>query len=227
MVERQFLLHAVFQGLRSAEVLPSSAYGFQCRLNDLLGLWPRKGEEQRRVWKFLWPRSLTLTSYWLRPSHMTKLQESLENAVKSYMRKEKNRFRWTAGILSVGNLTGNLISTEKISETLVKQISWEIFSCQCTNLEIIQNHFITCLFIKTNYSACMCAKLIQLCPTLCDPMDCSPLGSSVLGDSPDKNTGVGCHALFQGIFLTQELNLCLLWFLHCRRILYPEPLGEP
>ena len=29
---------------------------------------------------------------------------------------------------------------------------------------------------------------------------------------------VGCHALLQGIFLTQESNLCLL---HCRRILYP------
>ena len=29
----------------------------------------------------------------------------------------------------------------------------------------------------------------QLCPTLYDPMDCSPLG---------KNTGVGCHSLFRG-----------------------------
>ena len=27
----------------------------------------------------------------------------------------------------------------------------------------------------------MCAKLLQLCPTVCDPMDCSPLGSSVHG----------------------------------------------
>ena len=27
----------------------------------------------------------------------------------------------------------------------------------------------------------MCAKLLQLCPTLCDPMDCSPPGSSVHG----------------------------------------------
>ena len=33
---------------------------------------------------------------------------------------------------------------------------------------------------------------------LCDPMDCSPPGSSVRGDSPDKNTEVGCHALLQG-----------------------------
>ena len=30
----------------------------------------------------------------------------------------------------------------------------------------------------------------QLCLTLCDPMDCSPLGSRVHGDSPGKNTGV-------------------------------------
>ena len=37
------------------------------------------------------------------------------------------------------------------------------------------------------------------CPTLCDPMDCSPSGSSVHGDSPGKNIGVGCHALLQGI----------------------------
>ena len=42
-------------------------------------------------------------------------------------------------------------------------------------------------------------------------MDCSLPGSSVHGDSPGKNTGVGCHALLQGIFPTQGLNpLCLL-----------------
>ena len=33
-------------------------------------------------------------------------------------------------------------------------------------------------------------------------MDCSPPGSSVYGDFPGKNTGVGC----QGIFPTQGLN---------------------
>ena len=34
------------------------------------------------------------------------------------------------------------------------------------------------------------------------PLNCSPPGSSVHGDSPGKNTGVGCHSV-QGIFLTQ------------------------
>ena len=57
----------------------------------------------------------------------------------------------------------------------------------------------------------------QSCPTLCDPMDCSPPGSSIHGDSPGKNTGVGCHALLQGIFPTQVLNPGLP---HCRWILY-------
>ena len=46
----------------------------------------------------------------------------------------------------------------------------------------------------------------QSCLTPCDPMDCNPAGPSVHGDSPDKNTGVGCHALFQGVFPTQGLN---------------------
>ena len=36
------------------------------------------------------------------------------------------------------------------------------------------------LLLRTRYGhACMCAKLIQLCLTLCDPMDYSPPGSSV------------------------------------------------
>ena len=39
-------------------------------------------------------------------------------------------------------------------------------------------------------------------------------------DSPGDNTGVGCHALLQGIFQTQESNPHLLCLLHYRRILY-------
>ena len=100
----------------------------------------------------------------------------------------------------------------------------------------------------------------------CDPMDCSPPGSSVHGifsrqecwsglpfpspsainnvlhrlvvsnysrphrlyptrllspwSFPGKNTGVGCHAFHQGNFSTKRSNPCLLYFLHCRWILY-------
>ena len=61
---------------------------------------------------------------------------------------------------------------------------------------------------------CVDAKLLHSCPTLCDPVDYSPQRSSVHGISPGKNTGVGCHALIQEIFLTQGLNLNLLLLLH-------------
>ena len=118
------------------------------------------------------------------------------------------------------------------------------------------------------HSACVLAKSLQSCPTLCDPMDSSPPGSFVhvilqgrivegvaipssrgssqyihcmrakslqsLSDSlrshgqqpprflcpwnsPDKNTGVGCHDPLQGIFLTQGLNR-VSWI--ARQILY-------
>ena len=49
------------------------------------------------------------------------------------------------------------------------------------------------------------------------PWTCSPPGPPVHGKSPGKNTGVGCHALLQGILPTQGLNTGLP---HCRRILY-------
>ena len=62
----------------------------------------------------------------------------------------------------------------------------------------------------------MLCLVTQSCPTLCDLMDCSAPGSSVLGDSPGKNTGEGCHALHQGIFPIQGSNPDLP---HCRQIL--------
>ena len=54
-------------------------------------------------------------------------------------------------------------------------------------------------------------SVAQLCPTLCSPMDCSMPGSSSSLNFLGKNTGVGCHFLFQGILLSQGSNprLCL------------------
>ena len=49
------------------------------------------------------------------------------------------------------------------------------------------------------------------------PHGLQPTRSSVHGDSPGKSTGVGCHALFLGIFPIQGSNPGLP---HCRQILY-------
>ena len=76
--------------------------------------------------------------------------------------------------------------------------------------------FLLCSFY--HWHACLCVCLVtQSYLTFGDPVDCSPRGSSVHGDSPGKDTGVGCHALLQGIFPTQGLNPGLP---HCRWILY-------
>ena len=66
--------------------------------------------------------------------------------------------------------------------------------------------------------ACAVLCLVtQFCLTPSDPMDCSLPGSSVHRDSPGKDSGVGCPALLQRIFLTQGSNPGLP---RCRQILY-------
>ena len=74
-------------------------------------------------------------------------------------------------------------------QPLWKTVWW---SLKKLNIELPYDLAMPCLGI------CMCAKPPQSCPTLCDPMKCSQPGavdsSSVHGDSPGKNTGVGCHA---------------------------------
>ena len=96
-------------------------------------------------------------------------------------------------------------------------------------------HFLLrCMKVKSE------SEVTQSCPTLCDPMDCSPPGSSVHGifqarvlewvchcllclglyspwNSPGQNTGVGTLSLLQGIFSTQGSNPGLQY---CRQILY-------
>ena len=79
-------------------------------------------------------------------------------------------------------------------------------------------HMCVCMYIyihtHTYIYICVCAQSL---PTLFDPMNWSPLGSSAHGDSPGKNTGVDCRSLLQGIFPTQGLSPGLP---HWRRISY-------
>ena len=67
----------------------------------------------------------------------------------------------------------------------------------------------------------LCSCVLSHNHDSCNPMYCSPLGSSVHGSFSGKNTEVSCHFLLQRIFLTQGLKLCFLCLLHQRQILYP------
>ena len=59
-------------------------------------------------------------------------------------------------------------------------------------------------------------SVVSSCPTLCDPMDCSPPGSSV-HEILQARMLASIHSFLQGIFPPQGSNLD---FLHCRQIIY-------
>ena len=72
---------------------------------------------------------------------------------------------------------------------------------------------------RKTYTLVLKVKVLvaQLCPALCETMDCSPARLLCPWNSPGKNTGVGCHFFLWGNFLSQRSNPCLL---HYRQILY-------
>ena len=97
-------------------------------------------------------------------------------------------------------------------------LEWIAISFSILNITFANNPggFIEYLSMFPEFCSVLCL-VAHLYPILSDPMEYSLPGSSVHGDSPGNNTGVGYHALLQGIFPTQGLNPGLL---HCRQILY-------
>ena len=71
--------------------------------------------------------------------------------------------------------------------------------------------------------ACVPAKLLQLCPTLWDSMNLGVCQTPLSMGLSSKNTGMGCHALLQGIF--PGSNPHLLSLMHRRWILYHWATG--
>ena len=72
------------------------------------------------------------------------------------------------------------------------------------------------------------AKSCQSCPTLCDPIDGSPLGSPPW-DYPSKNTGMGCHFLLQCVKVKMKLLSSVRLFTTPRIVAYQAPpsMGFP
>ena len=83
-------------------------------------------------------------------------------------------------------------------------------SCQVYLLLQKQTDAMCSIYLQHSFVWKVKVFVAQSYLTLCDPMDCSQPGFSVHGNCPGKNTGVGCHALLQGIFLTQGSNPGLL-----------------
>ena len=78
------------------------------------------------------------------------------------------------------------------------------------------------------FYTCVHAKLLQLDPTLCDPVDCSPPGSSVHGILQARILEWVAMPSSRGIFPTQGSNQNLLCLLHWQvSSLPPSHLGSP
>ena len=88
------------------------------------------------------------------------------------------------------------------------------WNCLPHSLAYVFYYFSTLALHVKSYSFKLCCAVLcwvaLSCLTLCELKDCRPPGLFCPWDSPGKNTAVGCCALFQGIFLTQGSNQCLL-----------------
>ena len=76
----------------------------------------------------------------------------------------------------------------KQPQDLVQKVAWMVMEMNC-------------------YCYCLVTKL---CLTLLRPHGLQPTSLLCPWGFPGNNSGLGCHFLLQGIFLTQGSNLCLL-----------------
>ena len=138
-------------------------------------------------------------------------------------RYERRRFvlSFTPSVIQI-SLKNNFLLVQPLSAKACT-LCFELQTC------LLQKK-ISLFYLTANGSRRQCHVLscVSCVQFLCNPMDCSPPGSYVHGDSPDKNTGVGCHALLQGIFLTQGSNPHLLCLMHWQvGSLSLAPPGKP
>ena len=207
-------------------ILPgSSVHGiFQARVLEWVAI---ALSDQRRDLCFYWCDTTTPLK-WVAASQGSGQEVNRPISIGSSVR------RWTyfvlLTVLSVGFPPGKPHPREKqfhlflwFSPLTLAPRTWQAAFCHpCLEgngrLEMVK---ITCRFLISFRERCswtternVCSVAL-LCPTLCDPMDCShPPPQASLWDFLGKNTGVDCHSLLLEIFPIQGLNLHLLGFLH-------------
>ena len=135
-----------------------------------------------------WPSLCPRKSLWNRQEKSSSLQGDPRHRLMTRTERKKKKKTWLKRKQS-GEFQGRSRrrgcpqAQEKAgSQSFFSRIWQEFADCQAWKW-------------PTLHSLCSVA---QSCPTLCDPMDCSLPSSSIHGDSPGKNTGVGCHAPLQG-----------------------------
>ena len=174
-------------------------------------LWPHELQHARLLCPSLSPGVCSNScplSWWFHPTTLSPVT-SFSSRPQSFpaSRSFPMTRLFTSGGQSIGASASALVLPVNTQDWFPLGLSALISCCPRDSQE-------SSLALSLLYRApCMCLCLVAAsCLTLCDPMDCSPPGSSVHGILQGEYWS--CHFLLQGIFPTQGLSPGLL---HCRQ----------
>ena len=113
------------------------------------------------------------------------------------------------------------VCSEKAMATHSSTLAWKIpGTAEPGGLPSMGSHRVGHNWSDLAAAAAICAESLQSCPTLSNPMDCSPPGSSVHGILQPRILEWVAKPSFRGIFPTQGSNPCLFVFWISRMVLY-------
>ena len=157
-------------------------------------------------------KKLKLLKFFLRYASELSIAPKAQNV--SFLFFTLNSLKDTLSTIDCSELCLNSLYNWMVSNTLCSFCLWKEGSLDDSeewwHQKTEENIYITCdaLYKKRNdkrlYNTCICyAKSLQLCLTLCDPIDGSPPGFPVPGILQAR-TGVGCHFHLQCMKVKSE-----------------------
>ena len=134
------------------------------------------------------------------------LPPSIFPSIRVFSNESALRIRWP----KYWSFSFNLSPSNEHPGLISFRMDWlDLLAVQRTLKSLLQHKNDSDIYIHTRVCVCVLS-----CLTLYHPKDCLCLRLLCLRNFSGKNTGVSCHFLLQGIFLTQGLNQHLLQLLH-------------